>query len=281
MIIRSTPRTVRMIWNECRTANLDYHSYLALKSLLHFLLAANMGERSVAWEAMVSQLPLPKVDKYASVRTGSVFLSLDEEAGIVRHITDICRKVESNAASITDIELEETCAFVISYDFGFRTKQIAMLPVRDMRIWKDGMDDIPAVHLTFMMIKQKSRKRVFPLVRKVKRKWACLFVELHRRLSCKGKQGSDHILSRTPSEIGELICAVTARVTGTRRSSRELRHTAAQRMVDAGVSEEELAAFMGHTDLNTGLLYFTASPAQAELVNRAIGASDIYRRAEF
>ncbi len=56
-----------------------------------------------------------------------------------------------------------------------------------------------------------------------------------------------------------------------------MRHTAALRLVDAGASEEELAAFMGHTDLNTGLVYFNSSRSQAERINQALGVSNTYQ----
>jgi hypothetical protein len=58
----------------------------------------------------------------------------------------------------------------------------------------------------------------------------------------------------------------------------DLRHTAAQRLVDAGASHEELAEFLGHSHIQTGLVYYATSATHAERVNRALGASDIYRR---
>ncbi|WP_019102001.1 hypothetical protein, partial [Chromobacterium haemolyticum] len=50
------------------------------------------------------------------------------------------------------------------------------------------------------------------------------------------------------------------------------------RLVDAGASQEELAEFMGHTDITTGLVYYRSSANQAELVNKALGLSTIYSR---
>ena len=58
----------------------------------------------------------------------------------------------------------------------------------------------------------------------------------------------------------------------------DLRHTAAQRLVDAGASHEELAEFLGHAQTNTGMIYYTTSASHAERVNRALGASTIYRQ---
>ncbi len=165
-----------------------------------------------------------------------------------------------------------------SYQFGFRPKQIAMLEMRNIRIWNDGLEARPAAHLTFTMIKQRSAKRVFPMVRRVKREWSPIFIELFQRVHQKGLTGADHVFQRTPSECGQVIVDTLGLVLQRRRTAGELRHTAAQRFVDAGASEEELAAFMGHSDLNTGLIYFQSSPAQAERVNRALGISATYQR---
>jgi hypothetical protein len=65
---------------------------------------------------------------------------------------------------------------------------------------------------------------------------------------------------------------------GRKISATDLRHTAAQRLVDAGASQDELAEFMGHTDITTGLVYFQTSPNQAERVNRALGISQVYQK---
>ncbi|MBP0657292.1 site-specific integrase, partial [Mycobacterium tuberculosis] len=55
-------------------------------------------------------------------------------------------------------------------------------------------------------------------------------------------------------------------------------HTAAQRLVDAGASQEELAEFLGHSDMTTALVYYETSANQAERVNKALGISEIYQR---
>jgi hypothetical protein len=50
------------------------------------------------------------------------------------------------------------------------------------------------------------------------------------------------------------------------------------RRVDAGASAEELAEFMGHSSLESGLVYFDSSATQAERVNEALGISETYQR---
>jgi hypothetical protein len=56
-----------------------------------------------------------------------------------------------------------------AYQFGMRPVQIAKLQMRNVRIWHDVSESMPAVHLTFHMAKQKSESSRRPLTRKVKR----------------------------------------------------------------------------------------------------------------
>jgi hypothetical protein len=118
-----------------------------------------------------------------------------------------------------------------------------------------------------------------PLTRKVKYDWSILFVELFKRSSMKGLAGTDRIFQIDSSRAAaQIIIKATGALLPDSRSATELRHTAAQRLVDAGASQEELAEFMGHSDIDTGLVYFQSSPNQAERVNRALGISEIYKQ---
>jgi integrase len=276
--LMSAPQGIRSLWKQLHSQDIGCDSLQALQNLLSFCCHMHVNSWAQDWSDLVSQLPLPKVDKYASVRKGDVFLRTDEEAAIVRSIDDVCNRLETNRSSINDDLLETTGILVCGYQFGFRPKQIAMLEVRNLRIWNDGLDHRPAVHLTFTMIKQRSAKRVFQMVRRIKRDWSAIFTELASRASNRRRSGDDKLFCRTPREVVATLADHLENILGSRRTGTELRHTAAQRLVDSGASEEELAAFMGHTDLNTGLPYFTASPSQGERVNRAFGISDVYHR---
>jgi len=277
-LLTCKPQEVRAVWRLCHSSNLSPSAFVSLKSFVVFLCESRIGAWGPEWLDLVSQLPLPKIDKYASVRVGDVFLSAEEESKIIRHIDSVCANLQAQPAALSDDIVESTAILVCSYQFGFRAKQIAMLEMRSIRIWDDGLEGMPAVHLTFSMIKQRSAKRVFPMVRRVKREWATLFLELFDRAKAKGLAGADHVFRRTPRAVGEVIIGLTVNLLGGRRTVVELRHTAAQRLVDAGATEEELATFMGHSDLNTGLIYFRSSPSQGERINRALGLSKVYQR---
>jgi integrase len=276
-LLNCTPQDVRSEWKQCHSTGFSSRHLISLKSLLIYMCEVRIGYWQPQWRDLVSQLPLPKVDKYASVRTGDAFLSLDEQAAIVRHIDHVCAEIESRPTLISGGLLELTAILVCSYEFGFRAKQIAMLEMRNIRIWDDGLAQYPAVHLTFIMIKQRSANAVYPMVRRLKRDWSPLFIELFRRANASGLAGSDYVFRRSPSDVGKAIRGITEIIFGTSRDVRKLRHSAAQRLADAGASEEELAAFMGHTDLETGLIYFRSSASQAERVNQALAVSAVYQ----
>lgn len=272
----SNSESLRARWNLLHAHGINYHSLGAVSSFLSFLCRFSIGNWEPSYLHLISQLPYPKRDKYASVRTGEVFLSLDEEAAIVRYIDEVCSRLDNQQTSTPDSFLEEAAILMCTYQFGLRAKQISMLEMRNIRIWKDGVEANPAVHLTFSMIKQRSSKQVFPMLRRVKREWALIFVELYERAIHKGMAGADHVFRRTPSEVSAAVGNLTESL-GCRRGITELRHTAAQRLVDAGASEEELAAFMGHSDLNTGLVYFNSTPSQGARINQALGISKTYQ----
>lgn len=276
-LLTCKPQEIRSAWKQIHLGKRAYGELVSLKNLLNFLCASRIGPWAPEWSDLVSQLPLPKVDKYASVRVGNVFLDVCEEAKIIQHIDSVCAAIRAQSGDVSDDVIESAAILVCSYQFGFRAKQIAMLKTRDIRIWKDGIDQRPAVHLTFVMIKQRSG-RSFPMVRRVKREWGPIFEELFRRSQNDGRSGEDHVFRRTPRELSNTLADWTEVILGRRRTVAELRHTAAQRLVDAGASEEELAAFMGHSDLNTGLIYFDSSASQAERVNQALGVSAVYQR---
>ena len=78
--------------------------------------------------------------------------------------------------------------------------------------------------------------------------------------------------------MGLAIIDLASIITGVDVTATDLRHTAAQRLVDAGASQEEVAEFLGHSDVTTCLVYYQTSANQAERVNKALGISDIYLR---
>jgi hypothetical protein len=161
-----------------------------------------------------------------------------------------------------------------------RPVQIALLTNRDVKVIQTSQNaESVSVHLTFKTVKQRNKSSGHPLLRKVKDEWTPLFIELSNHflgLQIDGDARFFRVISS--HEVAHRISTLAESIIGVPTNATDLRHTAAQRLVDAGANQEELAEFMGHTDVTTGLVYFQTSQTQAELVNRALGISPVYQR---
>jgi len=266
-------------WAAIRASGYHPKVYVSLKALLRFMSANHLCEWSPEYLDFISSLPLPSADKYAAVRTGDVFLSVDEEAAIVHYLDDLAHSLSQIPDRVDTVTLCKGGMLLCAYQFGMRPVQIASLSVRDVRIWDDDGEKIPAVHLTFRMVKQRSPSKALPLTRKVKRDWAPIVIEQHLRTKKKRLPGNHRFFEvKSAYEVSKAIATLASEITDADVCATDLRHTAAQRLVDAGASQEELAEFLGHTDITTGLVYYQTSANQAERVNKALGISEVYQR---
>lgn len=273
------PVEAKTWWAALRAKGYNSHVYPSLKALLRFLCAHHLCEWSPEHLDFISGLPLPSVDKYAAVRSGDVFLSVDEEAAIVHYLDNLAHGLTQSPHKLETGMLRKGGMLLCSYQFGMRPVQIASLTLRDVRVWDEDDEEIPAVHLTFRRVKQRSPSKALPLPRRVKRDWAAIIIEQHRRAKEKGLTGKHRFFEvNSANEVSAAIIALASEITGTEVSATDLRHTAAQRLVDAGASQEELAEFLGHSDITTGLVYYQTSANQAERVNKALGISEVYQR---
>lgn len=253
----------------------QYQTMAALKSLLRFCCKFNFMKWSPLYADFASYaLNIASADPYSTVRAGKCFLTTFQEASLVRWIDQKANEAEQ----LERRDLELACLVVCSYQFGMRPKQLGMVRVRDCVVRQSHEDGSQIVHLTFRMIKQRDGSLSgMPLVRKVKREWAPLFRSL---IDEKRNEERYAFLFGFTSRV-DLSFALNKQfdeiLPGAGITTYDLRHTMAQRLVDSGASQEELAAALGHSVLRTGLVYFDASANQAELVNRALGASQIYQ----
>lgn len=255
-----------------------------IKSILAFCCAVSFGRFLPGHDSLVGSLSLHRTDPYAAVRSGKSLLASDEEAALVTYLDEMSAKAATHALEELDIEaLRDACLLCISYQYAMRPKQTAMVRLSDVRIYDDvGEPEKPPVHITFMMIKQRSGSKQLPMTRKIKREWAPLFVRwavLRKSAQFESSVDGelrDFFFGMTPSEVSHSILNATRNVNGIQRSATDLRHTAAQRLVDAGASHEELAQFMGHSNTSTGMVYYDISPTQADRINKALAISPTY-----
>ncbi|NMX60324.1 site-specific integrase [Pseudomonas sp. WS 5079] len=260
------------------------HQLNALKSLLLFCCGQSVGFLSNDSRPRIASLRQHPVDKYARVRSGDVFLDLYEDRKIIDFLDTLNDASSHDLAHTKTPLLISACILCICYQFAMRPKQIAKLKVEHLKIF--NFENTASVQLRFFRGKQRKSTAPIPMLRKIKREWTNLFVELHRRRTTgqafPQSPGAlaDSLFGLTPAGVVTSLARLTAELGLDGRSSTDFRHSAAQRMVDAGATQEELAEYMGHSWSMTGLVYFESSPTQAERVNRALAISPIYSKIE-
>lgn len=252
---------------------------LTIKSILFFLAKSNRFGWSQHYYNFISKLSLPFQDKFAAVRRGDVFLDTQEEAKIVEYLDELVLDLTNTNIKVDTKSMRNAGILLCSYQFGMRPIQIASLRMKDVRVWNNLEDKATYVHLSFNTTKQRSKTSSHVMLRKVKKEWSPIIIKLYAKNLEEGMFGKDRLfrLDSTQAVSVEITNSVS-KIIGRNTSATELRHTGAQRMVDGGASQEELAEFMGHSDITTGLVYFQTSANQAERVNQALGISSIYQQ---
>ncbi len=248
---------------------------LSLKWFVSFLCDIRFGHWTPIHNDFIRvALTVPGRDAYATVRSGDCFLGVDEEARLVRWLDEATLAAPSMAKSETEI----ACLVVGAYQMGMRPKQLGVIRKHECSVRLSEEDGSAIVHLQFRMLKQRdSTLSRLPLIRKVKREWAPLFVALWNH---KAADDDDSFLFGFQSRralSSALIAKLEEILPGAGRVAYDLRHSLAQRLVDSGAGHEEIAAALGHAELKTSSVYFRGSANQAELVNKALGVSDTYR----
>lgn len=271
------PTKVQSHWVTMASRELPRDMYLCLKTFLRLMCKYRTGGYDESYLGLISALPFPFLDKYSSVRSGDAFISVNDEAAVVRFLNEAA--LRSAEASIDDEELRDAAMLLCCYQFGMRPIQIAMLTLRDIRVRHSPLEDFPTVHLTFRMVKQRTARAARALQRRVKREWTPILAQVDRRARASSQDmGAKAFGMTSTTEASRRIASLLRSLVDGRASAVHLRHTAAQRLVDAGASHEELAEFLGHSDTTTALVYYETSANQAERVNRALGISEIYQR---
>jgi hypothetical protein len=275
-LILMSPHEARNLWALKIAPNVTSSTAYALKAMLHALCRLSIGYWSPASSSLVTAFRSPKTDSYRVVRAGECFLPLGHQAIIVNHIDEVCAALSNDPRILSNDILLDTCMLVISYQYAFRPGQIARIEVADVRIFTTG-----AVHVAVKLIKQKDVSKRIRVTRRIKREWAPLFVELVKRRENAAIEPKEGVPSRLlfglkPGDVGHAIASLTEELTGEAWSPTDLRHTAAQRLADGGISHLGLSEFMGHTSDRTANVYFDTSPSQAQRVNEALAISPIY-----
>jgi len=277
IMLMTTPDACRRHWIEKVAPIVSAPEAYTLRALLHSLCDLGIGSWSADLHPLVRRLAGPSQDKYRTVRTGNCFVPLDQQALIVDYLDDLTESLADHAERVGDIELRNACAVIISFQYGFRPGQIARLRISDVRLHVTG-----AVHISLPLAKRSAPTR-HRVTRRIKREWCPLFAAYyHRRIAdggrglLKGSAPPDSFLGLVPHAMSTMVREFMADIVGKAWTATDLRHTSAQRLVDAGSSHIGVSEFMGHASLKTANVYFETSPTQAQRVNEALAISPIY-----
>lgn len=272
------PYKIKSFWSVFCAQERQYKDHWALKSFLFFACEYSLFEWSPLWRDLISWLPSPVIQKWASVRTGEAFLSLSEESDIVHFLDSMNSAVRANPRQVQTDDLIDVGLLTCSYQFGMRPVQIGRVKRIDCHVRHHRDGGSSSVYLTFKLAKQRSAEQAgTAMVRKVKEEWTASLAELYSRGTADCRKASDYLFTlNSATTTGARLSRILYRVTGSYRNATDLRHSAAQRLVDSGASHEELAEFMGHTDITSGLVYYDVSANHAERVNNALGISETY-----
>ncbi|NTF72706.1 site-specific integrase [Rhizobium rhizogenes] len=275
-LVASPTYDARAHWNTFVLAQVQVDEGSALRAMMRSLCRLNIGHWTPAATSIIRALKSPNVDKYRVVRIGDCFLPLDHQNLIVDHIDAMCAALSNDPQSIDDEALRDVCMLVTSYQYAFRPGQIARIETADVRLYTTG-----AVHVAVTRIKQKDNRKRIRETRRIKREWGPLFNEFVKRRDAGTVKIEEGVPPRllfglTPSGVSRAILELTSDLTGEAWSPTDLRHTAAQRLTDGGISHAGLTEFMGHSSDRIANVYFDASPPQAKRINDALAISPIY-----
>lgn len=275
-LITAAPFEARAHWNATVVPNATAKQSESLRAALHSLCRLAIGQWTSSYIPLISALTGPKIDRFRVVRAGDCFVPLDQQATIVNHIDGKCAELTVDPASLANDELRDVCMLVMSFQYAFRPGQIARIDLVDVRLFSTG-----AVHVAVSLIKQQDSSKRIRINRKIKREWGPLFSELVKRREAGELQPEEGVPPRllfglTPQGVSHAIMELTEELTGDSWSPTDLRHTAAQRLADGGISHAGLTEFMGQTSDRIANVYFDTSPAQAQRINEALAISPIY-----
>ncbi|WP_081718966.1 tyrosine-type recombinase/integrase [Aliihoeflea sp. 2WW] len=267
---RAWTHEIRPIFDRHRT------SVRSLKMWYRFLSQSGQVSVDYDFDRLLRDLPHAESVGYQSVLSGRFRMSGEDERNIIHHLDESARHPEH-------YDVIESCILIATYTHGMRPIQQAKLTVPDLTVVEISSKTDVHVKLRYHSEKQRTPGLSKGLVRSVRREWCNIFIalrELRASAAFRIHDGAvpNSLLGLNPQEISELIKAATQRITGRSISATNLRHAAAQRLVDSGASHAEVTEFLGHSSLRTANIYFSHSPMQAERLNAALGSSPIYTK---
>ena len=271
-----TPLTdLRIWWSGHPEVSGRVSRAMPARALLRWCIDNAQGHWARASQAQLNTLSNVGEDHVARIERRDKVVPAAVQAAVTRLLDDGARQ----PAVRTDEELAALVSLAWSFQHGMRPVQQLTVRKEDVRLYEDAHGQRQA-HLVFQKVKQR-RSNPEPLVRTMKSEWVPLLDELVRRGRVAGAIGRNVLGFANSAELAYRQAAIL-RETGIGEipSPYHFRHTAAQMLADAGHPRELIQQFLGHTNPVTAKAYLRASRNQAELLNRALGASELYKNIE-
>ncbi len=281
-LISIRPMDIHSAWEADFRKQLGAGEIFFFKSFFYFLTDMRVAPWHPGHQTLIRSLQHPPAYHYAGVRSGESLLTAGEEAAVVRFLDETAAEVRRGSAVYHNTTLRH-CLLALCYLHGLRPVQIGRIAFADLRIYQ-GVDGEPVVHFVGHRAKKRSGNERTAFVRQIKREWAPPFKAWHelrqRQLGTRAKHptASDKAFPMNIAEICREVGDASQALMGARRTATDFRHSVAQRLADSGASVEEVSAFLGHSCLQTSLIYFDHSAAQAEQVNKALAISPVYSK---
>lgn len=267
------PDEFRVLWVNDILPSRTWSYCSDIRAVLHSLCNLSIGHWRPEMRPYVSLLESPQRDIYKTVRTGECFVPLDQQSLIIEYLDTLADRVAVVANVITTTELRGACILILTHQYGVRPGQSARVRCNDVHLHETG-----AVHLALPLLKQRGNEKMAKVTRRMKLEWCPIFIEYTARSSAIPSTGvpADSYFKLSPKQLSIVLMDLLEELTQVRWTPTDLRHTAAQRLADAGTSHIILSEFMGHSTTLSANVYFDSSPTQAHRINQALGISKIY-----
>ena len=98
------PTGIGSFWATFISRDLPTEAYACAQSSLRLLCKYRLNQWSDSYHGVISALPLPFNDKYAVVRSGEAFISVDDEAAVVRFLDEAAIQAKKSLLALEDVQ---------------------------------------------------------------------------------------------------------------------------------------------------------------------------------
>ncbi|WP_345796557.1 site-specific integrase [Castellaniella sp. MT123] len=270
-ILEGGPSELEDLW-EGHVKTID--TAKAGKALLKLAVLSSLGPWRNEHEDLVGSLDTRANPSLAAqqsrLRRREQLLSLEVQSQLV--------KVLDNGAERTHLserQAEGLAALALIFQHGMRPVQLLSLRLENIWTFTDAADDTICV-VSFHTAKQRTGKTVDgEMARQIKQEWSHPVIRLREFAQSSGRDRlfGDSSAPKLWTKVKRVCAEVGVKVNFT---AKQLRHTSAQALADAGHSRRSLKWFLGHSNENAATTYIRASRQQVALINLALGTSPLY-----